>query len=104
MAKQKYTVDELLEMLVEAIGNPFEVELSQDEIVSIISQWGQVDGSNELLHGILGRDVINYWKAKSDLERENVRGGFTRTAWIRGVMRKANELKMLNESKKKREV
>jgi hypothetical protein len=105
MAKKtgKYTVDELIDMLVEQMGNPFEAEITQAELVDVISQWGLVDGSNELLHAMMGRDILLYWQGKSDLERENVRGGFARTAWIRGIMKKANELRALNNAKKDRE-
>lgn len=100
---QDYTIEQLLDMLVEKMGNPFEAEVDNKELARVMKEWAAVDGSSELLHNIMGRDVLIHWSGKSDLERENVRGAFARTAWFRGMMRNADGLEDLLARKKKRE-
>lgn len=104
MAKKKEDnrIDELLNELVTLTGNPFDIEYDEKEAVRVIIDIGKVDGAMEFLIAMMGRDIKLYFNAQTDLDRAQIKGAYSRTAWIRGIIKNANEKRLLDQFSAKR--
>lgn len=99
-----YSEDELLKMLAGTMENPLEIEYDEDEAIIIFQKIGQIQGAQELLRAMMGRDMRLYFQAQTEVERAQIKGGYARLAYIRGLIKNIDEYKSLVSRKKKREV
>lgn len=95
MAKttEKFSEDELLDQLSQVIGNPMEVQVDAEDHVRIIDEMSKIDGIQEFFRASMGIDMRLYFLAKSDKERDIVRGHFNCLAWLRKQMKNVESIK-----------
>lgn len=89
----KFSEDELLDQLSQVIGNPMEVQVDPDDHVRIIDEMSRIDGIQEFFRASMGIDMRLYFLAKSDKERDIVRGHFNCLAWLRKQMKNVETVK-----------
>ena len=86
------TENELLDKLVEVIGNPLESEVYDEDKIRVIQAMAAIEGIQELFRAMMGKDMRLYWQAADDVSRANAKGGFGRLAYLRGLMKNADTL------------
>jgi len=89
MATKKYTVEELLIMLAEAMPNPTEVTIDKKFEDQIFAQLAQIEGIDDYLRETLGFDMQRYFNVVTDIDRAMVKGGYHRVAYFLGKIYKA---------------
>lgn len=95
--------DELLVQLAAEMGNILDIEYDDEEAITIFEQIGKIQGAAELFRAMMGRDIRLYFQAQTDVERAQIKGGYARLAYIRGIIKNIDEYKALNKRKAKRQ-
>lgn len=101
--KHSFTEEQLLEMLVETMGNPVLFEYKDEDAQRVFKDMGNIEGVHDLLRNVMGRDMQLYFLAQDDAGRASIRGAYQRMAWIRGYMQKAAKAAELKTVLTKRE-
>lgn len=97
---KKYTVDELLEMLVAAMEeNPLSIRVDEEKEMAYIKHISEHEDAAEFWRKVAGRDVRLHFMASSDKERDTVRGAFGRTQYIRGLIQKVKRMEEIEIKK-----
>lgn len=104
MAKQsnEQRINELLDELVTLSGNPFDIDYDEKEAVRVIADMGKIEGAMEFFIAMMGRDIKLYFNSQTDLDRAQIKGAYSRIAWMRGIIRNANSKAVLEKIKAKR--
>ena len=89
---EKKDLDYILEQLVDILDNPRESEIGNKLEVETFGSLKGNDYLTEYLRKTLGCDVKRYFSASSDNERSQIRGAFSRTAYLLGKIQKQEEL------------
>ncbi len=74
---------ELASRLADLMGDIDSVEIAKEGTKEIFAQLANVDGLMDFLRDTMVNDIKRYFSAQTDRERDIVRGGFYRTAYIR---------------------
>lgn len=77
---------ELALRLAKLLGDTDSVEITEDGIAEIIEQLSRIDGLQDFLRDIMVKDIHRYFAAQTDNERAIIRGGFSRTSYIRSLI------------------
>lgn len=93
----KFSEDELLDMLSQVIGNPMETQIDPDDHVRIIDEMSKIEGVQEFFRNTMGIDMRLYFLAKSDKERDIVRGHYNCLAWLRKQMKNIETVKAVQK-------
>lgn len=74
---------ELASKLAELMGDLDSVEITKDGAKEIYRAIGNVDGLLDHLKDIMLNDIRRYFAAQTEKERDIIRGGYSRTAYLR---------------------
>lgn len=94
--------DELLLELADQLGNVLELDYDEKEAIKVFEEVGKVTGAMELFRVIMARDIKLYFQAQNDTDRAQIKGAYSRVAWLRGMIKKINEKKELDSRVAKR--
>jgi hypothetical protein len=74
---------ELATKLAEKLGDIDAIEITSEASVEIFRALGNVDGLLDYLRDTMCNDIKRYFAATNDKDRDIIRGGFSRTSYIR---------------------
>lgn len=74
---------ELAGRLAMLLGDTDSVEMTKDATKEIFTAMGGIDGILDYLRDTMVADVKRYFAAQNDHDRDIIRGGFSRTAFLR---------------------
>lgn len=77
---------ELASKLAELMGDVESIEITKEGVKEVFQQMGRIDGLLDFLRDVMMNDIKRYFNAATDREREIIRGGYSRTAYIRGLV------------------
>lgn len=85
--------DEILDMYAMLPGNPLDTGVDPEDSIRIFDEMSKINGIQEMLKEMVGMDMKLFWLAKSDLERQNIRGHAKCLLYMRSMMRNIEEKK-----------
>lgn len=88
---EKRTIDEILLELADVLDNPMESEIGEDLEVKTFESLKGNDSLTEYLRETLNCDMKRYFSAPTDSSRDQIKGAFSRTAYILGKITKYNK-------------
>ena len=96
---EKRTIDEILVELAEAMDISIKNDINIDQKVElkIFTAVRSIEGYTEYLRTTLERDMKRYFSASTDRERDQIKGAFSRTAYLYGKLVKTSEVKETKE-------
>jgi len=81
------TEDIVAEFYGSLIGNPAEYDMGSQESELFFQQLAGLEGIDEYLKDMAAKDMVRYFGASNDKERDMVRGAFARTVYIENKVR-----------------
>lgn len=96
----KRTIDEILVELSYALDNPIRETIDKKLENEVFNDLKNVSGLQEYLLQTLGSDMKRYFSASTDIERSQVRGAFSRTAYLSGKITAAEKMEVYKEDTK----
>lgn len=97
--KQTFTEEEIARMFAEDIGDVSEYTVKQEEQNKIFAKLSEVDGFRDWLRATSAKDIQRYFAAEDDNVRQVVKGATARTAYIRSLLSKTNEVSVKKSTK-----
>jgi hypothetical protein len=89
--EKEYTDIELSEKLAAKLGNSDLMELPEAAHARIYKEMANIDGIQDLFRDTMVADLRRYFAATNDHDRDLVRGGFSRTAYLRAQVKRQLE-------------
>lgn len=84
--------DEMVEQaLVERYGDPREYTPSKEHEAELFGRLARVDGFQDYLKATSGQDIIRYFSAQDEAQREMARGAYARTLYMENQIKKARK-------------
>lgn len=102
MAAKKWTEAEVLDLYIETVGNPLNIDVDKDSEIILFKELAKVDGLDEYLRATMGEDIKRAFQSQTDVERAIIKGGYARTMYIRAMLKKVRENKEIMDFKGKR--
>lgn len=84
--QKELSESELALRMAKLLGDTNSVEIAEDGIAEIVEQLSRIDGLQDFLRDIMVKDIHRYFAAQTDNERAIIRGGFSRTSYIRSLI------------------
>lgn len=88
---EKRTIDEILLELADVLDNPMESEIGGNLEVETFGSIKGNDHLTEYLRETLNCDMKRYFSAPTDSARDQIKGAFSRTAYLLGKITKYNK-------------
>ena len=83
---------ELAAQLAEKLGDIDSLDITTEGAQQIFDQLAGVDGLLDFLRDTMVNDIKRYFAAQTDKERDIIRGGYSRTAYLRdSILDKMNK-------------
>lgn len=86
------TLDEILIELVGKLENPQESEIEKKFETEVFGSLQGNDYVTQYLRETLNCDIKRYFSASTDIERSQIKGAFSRTAYLLGKIMKHNTM------------
>lgn len=83
---REYTEAEFYLKFAEILGDVESKDIVPEAVTQIFNDVSMVDGFSEYLKDTLKNDLHRSFAAQNDRERDIIRGGFSRTAYILGKL------------------
>lgn len=87
------TEDEILDLYMETLDNPLDALVEPEDLVRIFEEMAKIEGIQKMFRNMSGMDMKLFWLAKSDTERDRIRGHASALTYIRGMMKNIEEKK-----------
>lgn len=78
-----YSEKELERELLSRYGDLTEYVIDNSAVIKIFKDLKKVDGYIQYLQSTIAKDILRYFTAVSDLQRENIKGAFARTLYFK---------------------
>lgn len=88
-----FTEDEILDMYMSTLGNPIDAMIEPEDLIRIFEEMAKIEGIQKMFHDMSGMDMKLFWLAKSDTERDHIRGHASCIMYIRSMMKNIQEKK-----------
>ena len=95
--ENKRTIDDILIELAEAMESPIKENKDKKFELAIIKDLKDVENIQEYLFMLMGLDMKRYFGAANDAERDRLKGAFSRTAYLSGLISAASKAKVTKE-------
>lgn len=96
LEKKPYTEDEILDMFVSVMGKIYGDKVDKKQEREIFDKIMEVEGVNDYFRDTLGADIQRYYVASTREEQLQVRGAFSRTLYLKGLLKKQTKKNPLN--------
>lgn len=88
---EDYTEVELATELARITGDFDSIDISTDTSKTLFQDLARVEGFSEYLKETMSNDIKRYFSAQTDHERNVIRGGFSRTSYLRARLLDSNK-------------
>ena len=85
------TEDIVAEFYGNLIGNPADYDMGTKASESFFQQLANIDESDSYLKDMAAKDMVRYFGAANDKERDMVRGAFARTVYLENKIRSTRQ-------------
>lgn len=84
--KKPENEEEVLNLALDSIGDFTDLKLDKKFEKEVFDNVAGIDGVKEYLRDTIAQDVKRYFKASTDSERDQVRGAYSRTLYLRSLI------------------
>ena len=100
VSKKPFTENELGSMLSQLLGDVTEYSIEPAQEKEIFEKLREINGIHDYFRAMIAKDIQRYFMAASDSQRDQVKGAFGRTIYLKnkvsGKIQKVDQTKLAN--------